>query len=85
MALLVLTLMGSVIGWIATIIARIEDRGGILKHIVIGMIAAVVIGIIANDGGFLGGLSVMSCFAAFLGSSMLVAAIVLFNQRMRSQ
>jgi len=85
MALLVLTLMGSVIGWIATIIARIEDRGGILKHIAIGMIAAVVIGIIANDGGFLGGLSAMACVAAFIGSSAFVAGIVLLNQRMRSQ
>ena len=85
MALLVLTLMGGLLGWIATIIVRIEDRGGILKHVAIGVVSAVVAGLFANSWAFLGGLSAIACMVALLASSALLTAFVLFNQRTQSE
>lgn len=85
MALLVLILMGALIGWIATIIVRVEDRAGILKHIAIGVVGALAVGLFANGGGFIGGLSAIACIAALVGSSALLAGYVLLQRRTQSE
>ncbi|WP_394730415.1 hypothetical protein [Altererythrobacter sp. GH1-8] len=85
MALLVLILMGSLIGWIATIIVRIEDRAGILKHIAIGVTGALVVGLFANGGAFMGGLNAVACVAALAGASALLAGFVFLQQRTQSE
>ena len=85
MALLVLTFMGALLGWIATIIARIEDRGGVLSHVAIGVLSAVVAGIFANSGSFLGGLSALACIAAMVSASVVLAGVVYLRRRKISE
>lgn len=85
MALLVLIFTGALLGWIATIIVRVEDRGGILTHVAVGVIGAVVAGVLTNSGSILGGLSAVSFLAALLGASLVLAAYVILRRRLASQ
>ncbi len=84
MALLVLIFTGTLLGWIATIVTRIEDRGGILRHIAIGVVGAVVAGVLTNSGSLIGGLSAMSFVIALIGASLLLAAYVMLRNRTAS-
>jgi len=70
MALLVLIFLGASLGWLASIIARTEAPGDILRQIGAGLIVSLIAGGIANDGTMLGGLS-------FLGLGVALAAVVI--------
>ncbi len=85
MALLVLTFMGALLGWIATIIARIEDRRGVLSHVGIGIAASVIVGLFVNSGSFIGGLSALACVAALVSASAILAGVVYLRQRRISE
>lgn len=72
MALLVLIVLGATLGWLASILARTEAPGDILRQIAIGLVVALVGGGFANGGTMLGGLSFLG-----LGVALASAAIAL--------
>jgi uncharacterized membrane protein YeaQ/YmgE (transglycosylase-associated protein family) len=72
MALLVLIVLGATLGWLASILARTEAPGTILRQVGLGMIVSVVAGEIANEGTMIGSLSFLS-----LGIALAVTAGVL--------
>lgn len=76
MALLVLILLGATLGWLASILARTEAPGSILRQIALGLAVSVVSGEIANEGAIIGSLSVLSLGVALAAS---VAALVLYH------
>ncbi|MBV7265364.1 hypothetical protein [Erythrobacter ani] len=80
MALLVLIVMGATLGWLASIIARTEQSGQILRQISIGIAATLIIGLIANSGTFIGGLSLVALGSALVAG---VAALVLYHTVIR--
>jgi uncharacterized membrane protein YeaQ/YmgE (transglycosylase-associated protein family) len=67
MALLVLIVLGATLGWLASILARTEAPGAILRQVALGVIVSVVAGEIANEGTMIGSLS-------FLGLGIALAA-----------
>jgi uncharacterized membrane protein YeaQ/YmgE (transglycosylase-associated protein family) len=73
MALLVLILLGSTLGWLASIIARTEATRDILRQMGAGTLAALVGGLIVNQGSIIGGLSFLA-----LGAAIVVCTIALF-------
>lgn len=85
MALLVLIITGALLGWIATIIVRVEDRAGILTHMAIGIASAVVAGLFTNSGSFIGGLSATAFVVALLASSAVLAGYVFLRRKTASQ
>jgi len=72
MALLVLIVLGATLGWLASILARTEAPGTILRQVALGMVVSVVTGEIANDGTMIGSLSFLA-----LGIAMTATAAVL--------
>jgi uncharacterized membrane protein YeaQ/YmgE (transglycosylase-associated protein family) len=84
MALLVLILIGALLGWLASILARTEEPGEILRQIGIGMVAALVAGLIVNGGSLLGGLSLASLGAALAAAVVLLALYHGAMMRMRA-
>jgi uncharacterized membrane protein YeaQ/YmgE (transglycosylase-associated protein family) len=76
MALLVLILLGGTLGWLASILARTEGSGDILRQIALGMAVSVVAGEIANDGTMIGSLSVLSLGIALAATG---AVLVLYH------
>ncbi len=79
MALLLLIVIGTSAGWLASIIARTERSGEILRQIVIGVVVSLVAGVAANQGSILGGLTAfallsacLACFSAMLVYHMMI-------------
>lgn len=76
MALLVLIVLGATLGWLASILARTEAPGDILRQVALGMIVSVVAGEIANDGTIIGSLSFFSLGIALAANGV---ALVLYH------
>lgn len=76
MALLVLIVLGATLGWLASILARTEAPGAILRQVAGGAIVSLVAGGFANGGTMLGGLSLLGLGVA-LGAS--AVALVLYH------
>jgi uncharacterized membrane protein YeaQ/YmgE (transglycosylase-associated protein family) len=76
MALLVLIVLGASLGWLASILARTEGPGTILRQVLLGVIVSVVAGEIANKGTMIGNLSFLSLGVALAATA---AALVLYH------
>ena len=80
MGLLILIVVGAILGWLATILLRIEDGRGILTNALVGVLGAFVAGLIAGNGVFLGALSGMALLWSVLGAVLALAAFNLAKQ-----
>lgn len=76
MALLVLIVLGATLGWLASILARTEAPGEILRQVALGLTVSVVAGEIVNNGAMIGSLSLLALGVALAGSA---AALVLYH------
>jgi uncharacterized membrane protein YeaQ/YmgE (transglycosylase-associated protein family) len=76
MALLVLIVLGATLGWLASILARTEAPGAILRQVALGLAVSVVAGEIANDGTMIGGLSLLGLGVALVSAA---AALVIYH------
>lgn len=70
MALLVLIVLGATLGWLASILARTEAPGAIVRQIMLGLLVSVVAGEIANGGTIIGSLSFLGLGVALAASSV---------------
>lgn len=73
MGLLVLILIGAVLGWLGTIIMRVENTRGILGSVAAGIIGSLTAGIVAGSGVLFGALSGTALLWAIAGAVALVA------------
>lgn len=80
MALIVLIVLGALLGWVASILARTEDAGEIVRQMGLSLLASLIAGLIANSGTALGGLSLMALGAASVAS---VLVLVLYHVVLR--
>ena len=76
MGLLILLVVGALLGWLATIILRIEEGRSILANALVGVLGSLIVGAIAGNGAVFGTVSGVALLWAVLGS---VVAIGLFN------
>jgi uncharacterized membrane protein YeaQ/YmgE (transglycosylase-associated protein family) len=76
MALLVLIVLGATLGWLASILARTEAPGEILRQVALGMLVSVVAGETANKGTMIGSLSFISLGIALSATAV---ALVLYH------
>jgi len=76
MGFLILIVVGALLGWLATIILRIEDGKDILANSLVGVLGSLVTGLIAGNGAVFGTVSGIALLWAVLGS---VVSIGLFN------
>ena len=80
MALLVLIVVGAFLGWVASIITRIEAPREVLRQMGIGLVASLVAGLVVNHGTVLGGLSFFALGAAIAAA---IALLVIYHAAIR--
>lgn len=85
MNLILVLIVGGIIGWLASILMRTDAQQGILLNIVVGIVGAVIAGVVVTPliGGApitSGSFDIMSLFASFLGAVILLAVINLFRR-----
>ncbi|MEM6856966.1 MAG: hypothetical protein AAF559_03770 [Pseudomonadota bacterium] len=75
MALFVLLILGISLGWFSSILARTDAAGAIMRQMGVGMVAALVFGLVFNTGSLLGGLTLLGLGA---GAGGAIVALVAF-------
>lgn len=77
MGLLLWIIFGALAGWIASIVMKTDERQGAFMNIIVGIIGAVVGGLIMGLFGENGvtGFNIYSIFVAVLGSVVLLAVV----------
>jgi len=85
MGLIILLIIGGVIGWLASLIMRTDGQQGILLNIVVGIVGAVLAGLLLNP--LIGGGNIMngdysgsSLLVSFLGAVILLAIVNMFRR-----
>ncbi|MHA7820802.1 MAG: hypothetical protein ACX930_14240 [Erythrobacter sp.] len=81
MALLLLILIGVLMGWFGSIALRIDDKYAIRRLILIALGASLVVGLIANGGGFIGSLGWVAAGAAVLASVAALTGYQFYSKR----
>lgn len=85
MTLILVLVVGGVIGWLASILMRTDAQQGIFLNVVVGIVGAVLAGLIVTPlmGGApitSGAFDIRSLIASFLGAVVLLAIINLFRR-----
>lgn len=76
MALLLLIVIGLSAGWLASVVARTEEPGAILRQMGVGLAASLITGLLVNSGTILGSLSLLALGSAILAPA---AALVVYH------
>lgn len=85
MTLIMIIVIGGIIGWLASIVMRTDAQQGLLLNIVVGIVGALVAGLVLTPliGGApitSGSFDVMSLLVSFLGALVLLAIVNLFRR-----
>ena len=85
MGLISLLVIGGLIGWLASIVMRTDGQQGILLNVVVGIIGALLAGLLLNP--LIGGGNIMNgdysgsaLLVSFLGAVILLAIVNLFRR-----
>lgn len=81
MALILLIVIGGLLGWLASIVARIEDGQGILRLMGAGVAGSLVVGLLTNKGSVLGGLRAEALAAAVIAALIVLAGLIFLQKR----
>jgi uncharacterized membrane protein YeaQ/YmgE (transglycosylase-associated protein family) len=85
MTWILIIIIGGVLGWLASIVMRTDAQQGILLNIVVGIVGAIVGGVLLSP--LIGGASITtgnfdlkSLLVSFLGAVVLLAILNLFRR-----
>lgn len=81
MGYIVLFAVGGVIGWLASILLRGDDARSILTNVSIGVVGAVLVGILTTSEPLMVGLSAATLMIGALSSIALVGGLALLRLR----
>ena len=78
-------IFGALVGWLASIVMRTDGQQGILLNVVVGIIGALLAGLLLNPlfgGGNImnGDYSASALLVSFLGAVILLAIVNLFRR-----
>jgi len=85
MGIIILIIVGGILGWLASIVMRTDAQQGILLNVVVGIVGALLAGLLLNPligGGSItqGDFSVSSLLVSFLGAVILLAIVNLVRR-----
>lgn len=75
MGLLILTILGAMLGWLAAIVLRDETRACLLCNLGAGVSGAVLTGMLVNSASVMSGLSAYALLAGTLGALLFIALV----------
>jgi uncharacterized membrane protein YeaQ/YmgE (transglycosylase-associated protein family) len=86
MTWLLIIVIGGILGWLASIVMRRDAQQGILLNIVVGIVGAILGGLllaplIGGDSITEGNFDIRSLLTSFLGAVILLAIVNLFTRK----
>ncbi len=80
MGIVILIALGALLGWLASIIMRIEDRQRIMYNFATGIGGALISGLFIGESTLLSGISAETVLAGFGGSVAVLALCTALQQ-----
>lgn len=80
MGFIVWLIVGGIIGWLASLIMRTDAQQGIILNIVVGIVGAVIAGLILGGGSINEGITLESILYSLLGAIVLLAIVNLIRR-----
>jgi len=80
MGIIIWLIVGGVVGWLASLIMRTDAQQGILMNIVVGIVGAVLAGLVLGKGNINQGLTVETFLWSLLGAVVLLAVVNLVRR-----
>ena len=74
-------IVGGIVGWLASLIMRTDGQQGILLNIVVGIVGAVIAGLLFGGGASLNnGISIETFLYSLVGAVILLAIVNLIRR-----
>ena len=80
MGIIMWLIVGGVVGWLASLIMRTDAQQGVLMNIVVGIVGAVIAGLVLGQGSINQGLTVETFLWSLLGAVILLAIVNLVRR-----
>jgi len=80
MGIIVWLIVGGIVGWLASLIMRTDAQQGIILNIVVGIVGAVVAGLLLGKGNINQGLSIETFLWSLIGAIILLAIVNLIRR-----
>jgi uncharacterized membrane protein YeaQ/YmgE (transglycosylase-associated protein family) len=81
MALITLINLGALLGWLGSIIMRLEIPGAVLRMMFVGIVASLTAGLITNGGTVLGSVSWLALGVAAVATIPAIVGYYFFATR----
>ena len=81
MGLLILIVVGAILGWLATIILRIEDGRTIAMNAGVGVLGSLLVGLVASGGSVVDAVSGIALLCAVAGAAVAIGIFNFVRQR----
>ena len=80
MGWIVVIIVGGLLGWVASLIMRTDAQQGILLNIVVGIVGALLAGLLIPGASITGGISINSILFSLLGAVVLLGIVNLVKR-----
>ena len=80
MGIIIWLVVGGIVGWLASLIMRTDAQQGIILNIVVGIIGAVIAGLLLGKGNINEGVSIETFLWSLLGAIILLAIVNLVRR-----
>lgn len=80
MGFIIWLVVGGIIGWLASMIMRTDAQQGIILNIVVGIVGAVIAGLLFGGGSINDGITVETFLWSLLGAVILLAIVNLIRR-----
>lgn len=80
MGWIITIIVGGLIGWVASLIMRTDAQQGILLNIVVGIVGAILAGLLIPGASITAGISIASVLYSLLGAVVLLAIVNLVRR-----
>ena len=80
MGIIIWLIVGGIVGWLASLIMRTDAQQGIILNIVVGIIGAVLAGLLLGKGNINQGFTIETFLWSLVGAVILLAIVNLIRR-----
>ena len=80
MGIIIWLIVGGICGWLASLIMRTDAQQGVIMNIIVGIVGAVIAGLVLGRGNINGALTIETFLWSLLGAVILLAVVNLIRR-----
>ena len=80
MGIIIWLIVGGICGWLASLIMRTDAQQGIILNIVVGIVGAVIAGLLLGKGNINGAITIETFLRSLVGAIILLAVVNLIRR-----